>query len=77
MERQDMPLQRCKDLRACLVTVNTGASKETEDKAVERNVVCQCMKCVILQQKGWVDWVMLKKQQLHVICFGFALVKRK
>lgn len=36
-----MPMQRCKDLRACLVTVNIGGSTKTEDKAEERRSM-QC-----------------------------------
>lgn len=36
---QDKPMQRYKDLRPCLVTVNIGAYEETEDKAVREKAM--------------------------------------
>lgn len=72
-------MQRCRDLRPCLVTVNIGVSKETEDKAAERRPMPHSLHevCVILHQKCWVDWVMLKRQQItpnYLLCF--TLIKK-
>lgn len=79
---QDMPVQRRKDLKPCLVTVRTGGSKETEDKAVGRRPMQHGVSLheiyVILHQKCWVDWIMLKRQQVipnYLLCF--ALIKRQ
>ena len=36
---QDMPMQRYKDLRLCLVNVHIGAYEETDDKAVREKAL--------------------------------------